>query len=46
MSHSKSSATGMPTTLRNDLNVIQAWIESHSRVLDLGCGDGSLLENK
>jgi methionine biosynthesis protein MetW len=45
MSHSKSSATGMPTTLRNDLNVIQAWIEPHSRVLDLGCGDGSLLEN-
>ncbi len=31
--------------LRTDLDVIQAWIKSGSRVLDLGCGDGTLLEN-
>ena len=31
--------------LRSDLDVIQAWIEPGSRVLDLGCGDGTLLTN-
>ncbi|MFA0810339.1 methionine biosynthesis protein MetW [Microbulbifer epialgicus] len=30
--------------MRIDLDVIQAWIAPHSRVLDLGCGDGTLLE--
>ena len=35
----------MNTALRKDLNVIQARIKPGSRVLDLGCGDGTLLEN-
>lgn len=29
--------------MRPDLEIIQDWIESGSRVLDLGCGDGTLL---
>lgn len=29
--------------MRPDLNIIQQWISKGSRVLDLGCGDGSLL---
>ena len=29
--------------MRPDLEIIQKWIETGSRVLDLGCGDGSLL---
>lgn len=29
--------------MRPDLDIIQKWIEPESRVLDLGCGDGSLL---
>jgi len=29
--------------MRADLQIIQNWIEPNSRVLDLGCGDGSLL---
>ena len=29
--------------MRPDLEIIQEWIEPNSRVLDLGCGDGSLL---
>ena len=28
---------------RNDLDIIVDWIEPNSRVLDMGCGDGSLL---
>ena len=35
----------LPTELRPDLDVIQAWIAPGSRVLDLGCGDGTLLQN-
>jgi len=30
--------------MRIDLNEIQHWIHAHSRVLDLGCGDGTLLK--
>ena len=30
--------------LRNDLAVIAEWIEPGTRVLDLGCGDGELLQ--
>lgn len=29
--------------MRPDLEIIQPWIESNSRILDLGCGDGDLL---
>ena len=29
--------------MRPDLEIIQRWIKPDSRVLDLGCGDGSLL---
>lgn len=29
--------------MRKDLEVIQQWVKSGSNVLDLGCGDGSLL---
>lgn len=30
--------------MRLDLTLIQPWIETGSRVLDLGCGDGTLLK--
>lgn len=30
--------------MRVDLALIQPWIKSDSRVLDLGCGDGTLLK--
>jgi methionine biosynthesis protein MetW len=29
--------------LRADLNIISQWVKQSSKVLDLGCGDGSLL---
>ena len=29
--------------MRPDLEIIQEWIKPNSRVLDLGCGDGTLL---
>ena len=32
------------TELRPDLAIISEWIEPGSRVLDLGCGDGTLLK--
>ena len=31
--------------LRPDLEIISGWIKPHSRMLDLGCGDGVLLEH-
>ena len=31
------------STLRPDLAIISEWIKPGSRVLDLGCGDGTLL---
>lgn len=33
----------MNDALRVDLTIIQNWITPNSRILDLGCGDGSLL---
>ena len=30
--------------IRTDLNIIQQWIHPKSRILDLGCGDGELLQ--
>lgn len=32
-------------TLRPDLAIISEWIQPGSRVLDLGCGDGTLLDH-
>ena len=32
-------------SIRNDLEIIRGWIKPGSRVLDLGCGDGTLLES-
>ena len=29
--------------MRSDFDVIQSYIQDHSRILDLGCGDGTLL---
>lgn len=31
--------------LRTDLQIVADWITPHSRVLDLGCGDGTLLRH-
>ncbi|PID44672.1 MAG: methionine biosynthesis protein MetW [Proteobacteria bacterium] len=31
--------------MRADLDIIQEWIAPHSRILDLGCGDGTLLRH-
>lgn len=31
--------------LRADLDIISAWIDNESTLLDLGCGDGELLEH-
>jgi methionine biosynthesis protein MetW len=33
-----------PITLRSDFAAIAGWVSMGSRVLDLGCGDGSLLK--
>ena len=33
-----------PKNLRYDLQIIASWIEPGSRVLDLGCGEGDLLQ--
>jgi len=40
------SSTKLPhKPLRFDLHLIASWIEPGARVLDLGCGEGSLLEH-
>ncbi len=44
MSSQSQSAHSATTCLRIDLQRIAQWIEPGSRVLDLGCGDGSLLD--
>ena len=31
--------------MRADLEIIQEWIQPHTRLLDLGCGDGELLRH-
>ena len=30
--------------MRADLEIIEKWIQPNSHVLDLGCGDGTLLD--
>jgi len=30
-------------SMRVDLSIIQDWVATNSRVLDLGCGDGTLM---
>lgn len=40
-----SSAAGGQERLRPDLQLIADWIRPNTRVLDLGCGRGSLLKN-
>lgn len=35
----------MNAPLRSDFNTIAQWIAPNSRILDLGCGDGSLLHH-
>jgi len=45
MNSSMARNSLLTTQLRTDLDVIQAWIASGSRVLDLGCGDGTLLQS-
>lgn len=32
------------TVLRDDLQIIQQWVKPDSQVLDLGCGEGTLLQ--
>jgi methionine biosynthesis protein MetW len=41
----KLSGQTMQGDLRGDLARIAQWVQPHSRVLDLGCGDGALLEH-
>lgn len=45
MNASMAQSSLLTTQLRTDLDIIQAWIASDSRVLDLGCGDGTLLQS-
>jgi len=40
---SQNSLLGV-TPMRVDLDIIRRWVQPNSRVLDLGCGDGSLME--
>jgi methionine biosynthesis protein MetW len=39
----RAAGSAEPPPLRADLAVICEWIAPHSRILDLGCGDGALL---
>ncbi len=39
-----TQAATAPDQLRSDLRLIAEMIEPHSRVLDIGCGDGALLD--
>jgi methionine biosynthesis protein MetW len=42
---SSSPVPGAATMLRDDLRQIAAWIADGAHVLDLGCGDGTLMEH-
>ncbi|MFO7683286.1 MAG: methionine biosynthesis protein MetW [Chloroflexota bacterium] len=44
MTHQQSSIFNLSTSLRPDLQVVAALIPAKTRVLDLGCGDGELLD--
>ncbi len=44
MSDPKATAHGNLASSRIDLQVIANMIEAHTKVLDIGCGDGTLLE--
>jgi methionine biosynthesis protein MetW len=37
-------SANQPKKLRHDLQIIASWIEPGSRVLDLGCGEGDLMQ--
>jgi len=37
--------TGRDNAMRYDLQIIASWIEPGSRVIDLGCGEGDLLQH-
>lgn len=41
----KADKINSSTLSRYDLQLISDWVEPNSRVLDLGCGDGSLLKH-
>ena len=41
--HRSETLPPLPGELRRDLRLIAEMIEPHSRVLDIGCGDGALL---
>lgn len=40
-----SAPTPLPPRLRPDLAIISQWIEPGARILDVGCGDGTLLKH-
>lgn len=44
MNNSVNPAASPQGDIRIDLDVIQNWVKKRSRVLDLGCGDGTLLK--
>jgi cyclopropane fatty-acyl-phospholipid synthase-like methyltransferase len=37
--------TGWNSAMRYDLQIIADWIEPGSKVIDLGCGEGDLLQH-